>query len=343
MKISNIENTKYDFAKKSKFVVLGIACFIVISMILLCVFGFNKSPELVGGGTFSVTFGESISDNNKFENYSDTLSDILKDNGLKVYSAQRQGEYNLTSVTIKYTGTADAEDIDNIKADILAKFTTLDSSDISTFEKIGKSVTNKSIFYAYVGIVVALICAGLYMIFRFDIANGLSALVTFASCLLALLGLTACTRIIVTPEYYGILAIFSVISALQINYLLEYAKNKQANYPEKIDNDELINHCIKKNLLKMGIVYLAILVVMLILLSVGSLSIKMASLSAIFGTVSVLVSTLFVFPYTYSVFHRWFPDRVKKQKSKKKDTSNASAEEVKAEAVSADVGKEILE
>lgn len=343
MKITNIENTKFDFAKKSKFVVLGIACFIVISMILLCIFGFNKSPDFVGGGTFSVTFGESISDNNKFENYSDILSDILKDNGLKVYSAQRQGEYNLTSITIKYTGTVGDEDIDNIKADILAEFTNLESGDISAFEKIGKSVTNKSVFYAYVGVIVALVCAGLYMIFRFDIANGLSSLVTFASCLLTLLGLTACTRIIVTPEYYGVLAIFSVISALQINYLLEYAKNKQANYPEKIDNDELINHCIKKNLLKMGIVYLAILVIMLIMLSVCSLSIKMVSLSAIFGIISVLASTLFVFPYTYSVFHKWFPDRVKKQKSKKKDTSSTPAQEVKAEAVSADAEKEILE
>lgn len=341
MKISNIENTKFDFAKKSKFIVLGVACFIVISMIMLCIFGFNQSPEFVGGGTFSVTFGESISDNNKFESYSDTLSDILNNNGLKVYSAQRQGEYNLTSICIKYTGSADAEDIENIKSEIMTRFTTLDSGDISSFEKIGRSVSNKSVFYAYVGIVVTLICTGLYMIFRFDIANGLSALVTFASSMLLILGLTACTRVIVTPEYYGILAIFSVLSALQVNYLLEYAKNKQSNYPEKINNDELINHCIKKNLLKMSAIYLVILVVALIVLSICSLSMKMISLSAIFGVIATLVSMLFVFPYTYSVFHKWFPDRVKKQKSKKKDSQSTPVNTMTE--IEVETEKEILE
>lgn len=316
---TNFEKMKFDFVKKSKYFLYVTAGLILISLIFLCIFGLNYSIELRGGHSFSVTVGEELNTNSTFVEYSDSIKQIMNDNGLSVYSIQKQGEFVETSLYVRYSGEVDETKIQNIETDILAEYSSLTASDISEHLEIEGVLTQNEIFYAYVAIVVGVVLVALYFVFRFDVAEALSTLICVSHTILFVLSLATVTRISIGANFYAILGLMVAYTLFELNSMYEFMRNTKSNTAEIIKPNILVNKTIKNNLLRFMFGSGMFAVVFLVMLSLGSLPIKMTAIAGIFGLVGVSVSVLFVNSYFWTFFTKVLPQKTKKIKPKSKE------------------------
>lgn len=316
---TNFEKMKFDFVKNSKFFVYVTAGLILISIVLLCIFGLNNSIELKGGHSFTVTVGEDLNTNSTFVEYSDTIKDILCENGLSVYSIQKQGEFIETALYIRYSGEITDTKVQAIQTDILSNYTNLTAADLSEHLDIEATMTNNEIFYAYVAVVVVTVLVALYFVFRFDVSEALSTIVCVAHTVLLMLALTTFTRISVGANFYAIIALMVAYTLFELNSIYEIMNNMKTNSHEIIRPSTLLNNAIKTNLLKYIFGSGLLLIVFLVMLSIGSLPVKMIALAGVFGLIAVALSVLFVNSYIWTIFTNILPQKMKKSKPKAKE------------------------
>ncbi len=157
---------KYKFIQNSKKVNMGIAAFIVISIISLFTLGLSSGIDFTGGRNYIVKFDQPV----KVSEVQNALVPFF-DESVRVITI---GSNEQVRVSTNYMIEEDGENIERELRDLLGKglaqFMTPGKNiddHIMSSQKVGPSIAEDTIRNSAVALILALICMGLYILIRF--------------------------------------------------------------------------------------------------------------------------------------------------------------------------------
>ena len=159
-------NFQYKFIQNSKKINIGIAAFVVISIISLFTLGLSSGIDFTGGRNYIVKFDQPV----RVSEVQDALVPHF-DESIRVITI---GSSEQVRVSTNYMIEEDGENIERELRDLLgvglAQFMTpgKDIDDhIMSSQKVGPSIAEDTIRNSAIALVLALICMGLYILIRF--------------------------------------------------------------------------------------------------------------------------------------------------------------------------------
>ena len=159
-------NFHFKFIQNSKKVNIGIAAFIVISIISIFTLGLSSGIDFTGGRNYIVKFDEPV----RVSEVQDALVPYF-DESVRVITI---GSNEQVRISTNYMIEEDGENIERELRDLLgeglAPYMTAGNSiddHIMSSQKVGPSIAEDSIRSSFIALILALICMGLYILVRF--------------------------------------------------------------------------------------------------------------------------------------------------------------------------------
>ena len=179
----------FNFIQKSKKVNMGIAVFVVISIISLFTLGLSSGIDFTGGRNYIVKFDQPV----RVNEVQDALVPYL-DESVRVITI---GSSDQVRISTNYRIEEDGENIERELRDLLgeglAEYITAGNSiddHIMSSQKVGPSIAEDTIRSSAIALILALICMGLYILVRFrNVAFSLGTVAALAIDTFAVVGL----------------------------------------------------------------------------------------------------------------------------------------------------------
>ncbi len=157
----------YNFIHNSKKILLAIALFVVISVISLFTLKMNVGIDFTGGRNYIVRFDQPV----KTGEVQNALAPIFGES-VRVITI---GSSNQVRISTNYMIDSDGENVEQELRDLLGQGLkdyitpgqTIDDH-IQSSQKVGPSIAEDMIRNAFLALTIALICMGLYILFRFN-------------------------------------------------------------------------------------------------------------------------------------------------------------------------------
>ncbi|MCE5178028.1 MAG: protein translocase subunit SecDF [Porphyromonadaceae bacterium] len=157
----------YNFIHNSKKILLGIALFVVVSIISLFTLKMNVGIDFTGGRNYIVRFDQPV----KTGEVQNALAPIFGES-VRVITI---GSSNQVRISTNYMIDTEGENVEQELRDLLgqglkdyiAPGKTIDDH-IQSSQKVGPSIAEDMIRNAFLALTIALICMGLYILFRFN-------------------------------------------------------------------------------------------------------------------------------------------------------------------------------
>ncbi len=157
----------YNFIHNSKKILLGIALFVVVSIISLFTLKMNVGIDFTGGRNYIVRFDQPV----KTGEVQNALAPIFGES-VRVITI---GSSNQVRISTNYMIDTEGENVEQELRDLLgqglkdyiAPGQTIDDH-IQSSQKVGPSIAEDMIRNAFLALTIALICMGLYILFRFN-------------------------------------------------------------------------------------------------------------------------------------------------------------------------------
>ncbi len=301
--------TNYDFAKHSKWYWIA-SCVIVLAgiIVMLCA-GLNLGLDFTGGSVITVNLGNEISTDAGYNSALDKIEQVLKDNGVKISSAQKEGTGSKASIIVKYQDIAGYSDV---RMDDLTKTMRLeineafgiditelgDDGDITVnSERITASARFDLIFNAVVAIMFATSLILLYIAIRFEALSGLSSILGLVHDLVVTISLVAIFRIPVNSSF--IAALITIVGYSINNSIIIFDRIREnlakPNLTDKT-NKELANLSIKQTLTRTINTTITTLIAVITLAIIGVTSIREFIVVIIIGILAGFYSSVFLVP-----------------------------------------------
>jgi SecD/SecF fusion protein len=157
----------FNFIHNSKKVLLGIAIFVVVSVISLFTLKMNVGIDFTGGRNYIVRFDQPV----KTGDVQDALAPIFGES-VRVITIGTSNQVRIsTNYMIETESDTVEQDLRDLLAEGLAQFITPGQSiddHIQSSQKVGPSIAEDMIRNAFFALAIALICMGLYILFRFN-------------------------------------------------------------------------------------------------------------------------------------------------------------------------------
>ncbi|MEG1500112.1 MAG: hypothetical protein RR400_03500, partial [Clostridia bacterium] len=183
-----IMNSKLDVVKNRKAIFIPPLVIMLIGMIILICFGFNKGIDFTGGTVMNVLpKTQDMSISAEFNNAKDKINNVLTANGViasyfqiaetdagKAISFRFQDKSGLTEDS---TNDLNAK----IRNELFVAFgmdASQDSAYIQSAQRISPTASGEFLMNAFLSILVAGVLILIYIEFRFELATGLSAILT---------------------------------------------------------------------------------------------------------------------------------------------------------------------
>ena len=179
----------FNFIQKSKKVNMGIAVFVVISIISLFTLGLSSGIDFTGGRNYIVKFDQPV----RVNEVQDALVPYL-DESVRVITI---GSSDQVRISTNYRIEEDGENIERELRDLLgeglAEYITAGNSiddHIMSSQKVGPSIAEDTIRSSAIALILALICMGLYILVRFrNVVFSLGTVAALAIDTFAVVGL----------------------------------------------------------------------------------------------------------------------------------------------------------
>ena len=179
----------FNFIQKSKKVNMGIAVFVVISIISLFTLGLSSGIDFTGGRNYIVKFDQPV----RVNEVQDALVPYL-DESVRVITI---GSSDQVRISTNYRIEEDGENIERELRDLLgeglAEYITAGNTiddHIMSSQKVGPSIAEDTIRSSAIALILALICMGLYILVRFrNVAFSVGTVASLAIDTFAVVGL----------------------------------------------------------------------------------------------------------------------------------------------------------
>lgn len=263
---------------------------IVVSSIIVGVFGVNASIEISGGSQIEI----QMSDSTKTGEYVDKASKVLGNHGQHIDSYFVEDKLTDTYLVLRVNST-NIKDSDSIKAEI-ASALEIDQSKVSGVIKIDSYFANKIMLYIGLSILaIVIVCFFLGWI-RLGIIGGTSLLFAFLHSMIMSFALIFLTRVQFSVTSLVMVFAGSIISVFATEILLERLKEnlKSKQYSALSENQNIVNVLKQNKVLLLPVVIALIVSLVLIILPINN--IRFVGLSLLFVLLSTVYTTACITP-----------------------------------------------
>ncbi len=328
-KVSN-KLKNYDIVKNSKKFFIASGILILVGIIIISIWGFNTGIDFTGGTVLNVKVGSELEEGNNYETYVDDIEDILNDNGVELSLAQQEGEGASASILIRYqdvdgTSTSEMEAItEAIKTDIAAYNV---SFEVEESQRIGASATSALLVDAMLAIVIATILILIYIAIRFELLNGLTAIVALLHDVLIMCSLVAIFRIQINSAF--IAALITIIGYSINDTIVVFDRvreNRAKDEYKNHSNAKVVNISIRETIVRTINTSLTTLFTITVLAIITVPTIREFSIPIIFGLLAGTYSSIFIATPIWALVND--NTKPRKEASKKKTVKKTTEETV---------------
>jgi len=157
----------FDFLKNSKNIIIGITIFVIVSIASLFTIGLNSGIDFTGGRNYIVRFDQPVNT----QDVEDALVPYFGES-VRVITIGSSNQVRIsTNYMIEEDGANVEEELRDLLGEGMAEFMTpgLSIDDhIMSSQKVGPSIAEDMLNNAFLSLLIALICMGLYIMFRFN-------------------------------------------------------------------------------------------------------------------------------------------------------------------------------
>ncbi len=303
-----VENSKHSFIKGGKIYSIIAASILLVGIIMLCVMGFNLGIDFTGGTILQIKVGSTLSNDSVYNNYKNSIEEVLNKNNIKLSSSQRQGENGEMSIVIRFQDPdgISEEDlnstsglIEKIKDDLIEELNKINSDvkvEITNSERISATASSSLLLNACLAILVAIICMLIYIAIRFEFFTGLCTLIALAHDVLMMCALCAICRVQINSTF--IAAIITIIG-YSINNTIVVFDRVREEWKINIGTNalpfqDIIDKSIKQTFTRSIYTSLTTLLAVVMLAILGTSSVMEFVVPIIFGLVAGTLSSMFV-------------------------------------------------
>ncbi|MBQ8430785.1 MAG: hypothetical protein IJX26_02420, partial [Clostridia bacterium] len=290
---------KKEYLKKNKIALIIISAVVLVGLIVFGIFGLNGNPDFKGCNLVSINIGEDIT-NKEFDKLSDKIETILAENKLDLYSVQIKGEGINTTLDVKYLGKVSDKKFEAVKVGFVAELD-VEVSAISENQWLEKTVSSSDYIYTAVAILLVVLLASLFVLFRHNLSYALSLMGASLMSAIALICVFAIFRFEVNSAFFFAVAIASVYSIFEALILFENMRNVAQNPKYKDDKQNQIVLGVKRSANRMQFTTLGLFAVGLIFVIFGTSISRQVAISLMFSIIAGLSSVLFILPLIYNL------------------------------------------
>lgn len=307
----DFSKSSLEYMNKNKFKLIGITLFLILGLIMALVFGFNGNFEMKGYNEFSVTIGTM----NK-EDRNDAIEDIAEVvNSYKgsYDSYSIVGEGGNTELVIRYTKNVSQENQVKINQEICEELE-IQSTMITKHTKVGASVRAEDYIFCAAVILVILLAATIFAIFRYNVASAISLLATSVVATWGFMSFASILRLSLGISYFAMLVALNVLVVYFAFNIFETMRRE--SWLKGKDYASAIKSSMTHNRARFNFIGVAIAIVGLLFVLIGTPAIKYVSINIMFMAVSVLAASCYILPFFWNMLIGYNKVKNSSQKNK---------------------------
>ena len=332
-----IQNSKFDFCKNLKWMLIAPIAIIIVGIVLLCTLGFNLGIDFTGGTNMKIfvnsdtTISEQVynvdTDLNTIENLA---NQVLAGHGLKVGTIQKtkmdvEGLGEVDAVIIKFQNPSDDSDMENVNKEIrfelLQKFgfvkgedVTVDNFESEDFAKYvenegftSASASGELMMKSFIALLVAVVLILIYVIIRFEFTSGLASILAIMHDVLITASIVLICRIQINVSF--IAALITILGYSINNNIIIFDRMREelklANQQNlKIDNNQIANTSVKDSLMRSILTGLTTFVMIFMITVIGVADIREFAFPIMFGILAGFYSSVFITPGLWAIAYK---------------------------------------
>lgn len=296
-----------DYFNKNKISLLVLGLFLVLGLVIACVFGFHGNFELAGYNEFSVRIGSEQSVNET----SKQIKQIVETYDADFDTTLVFGEGDETKIVVRYLKDL-SDDQQTELADKIAQKLNLELSDIS--EHVAVSSVARATDYIYTAVAILLLVAlsSLFAFIRYNGASAMAVIICSAVGSLGFLSLCAILRLTVGLSIFALLVVLNLL--IVYGCLNVFESMRKASWLEAGDYASAIKSAMNESKFRMNALAIAVFVFGLLFVIIAPSALKYVALNLMFISVVELACCLFVLPFVWSACITHCKKRVRKQK-----------------------------
>ena len=286
-----------EYFKKNKYVLCATAVFLVIGIIIACIFGFNGNFEVNGYNQFSVNIGSvSGKDANKSI---EEIKSIVNYYGGDYDAILVQNEGDLTEYIVRYSNEVNEDKQNQINSEISNKLN-IEITKISEHIFVEPVVDASDIIYTSAAILLILVIATLFTYFRYNGASAIAVLTANIIGTLGFISFASILRLSIGLSYFAMLVILNMLIFYCSFNIFETIK--ESNLLENNDYENAIGQTMKKSRFKLCLISVAVMIIGLLFVLIAPDAARYISLNIMFMAVVLLAVSCYVVPFMWSVF-----------------------------------------
>lgn len=277
--------------KLLSFSLLFTATVLVLGVILVAFFGFNKSYQF--GGYYEINI--DYLDMEKKDEYLEGIDEILNKYGYTAEEYSMEGDKSFTpTLCVRYKSNSEAH-AESIKEDIIAKFNIDEKSTLLSVDKMSSTYASHQLVMFLIPLGIIFVAIFLYGLIRRNVYYGLALDIAYLSSMLIGLGLYAVTRTMVSPTSLVLLFASSAIAVVLFTYYssISLAK-KNSIHADKKELSEIFVESIKASKMNVGLPALIMLAVFVGLIFTFNHALMHIGFAGIICLVSICWSVIFI-------------------------------------------------
>ena len=252
--------------------------------------GINIGIDFTGGTSMTVMFGDDYTDAKL-----DEVASVVEKFGVSVSYKQKTGTGSESAVMVKYKNIhADDETSMKLNDEIQAKLEeTFPNKEVS-YSSVGSTASKELLSTAFLSIFVVAICIFIYIIFRFELWSGLSAIIALMHDLIVMFSLTLIFRIEINAPF--IAALITILAYSINDTIIVFDRIRESikmNTEQKINYTAIANKAIASTMTRS--LYTSITTLMtIVVVAICVPQIRDFALPIIFGIMSGTFSSIFI-------------------------------------------------
>ncbi len=283
-----------EYFSKNKWPLIAIAVFLLVGVVIACIFGFRGNFELAGATEFTVRIGSTADTNECSRSVTSTVNSY----GGSVESVVIFDDGDDTRLVVRYSREVNEVNQAKINDEIVTNLS-LSGEDVSAHSFVAPTVRAKHYIFTVASILLIVVVASIFTAVRYNYASMITLLASCAVGTLGYLSISSILRLTIGLSYFAMLVALNVL----ITYVcLNYFENiKRGGWLVNGDYESAVKSTMKSSRFNLIFIASAILLAGLLLVVAGPSAIKYVSINIMFMAVIVLAVALYILPFFWSV------------------------------------------
>ncbi|MEG1509774.1 MAG: protein translocase subunit SecF [Clostridia bacterium] len=268
--------------------------------------GMNVGIDFTGGTILTVELDRTdVNDN--YQAHVDKITKIVETNGGDINYVQKGGANTgeTASIIVKFKADNSDELNNKIKLEVDNAY---ENKAITNVKFIGPTASKDLIATAVLSVVVSIVLILIYVIIRFEVWSGISAIVALIHDVLMMLCFTLIFQIPINSSFVAAMITIVSYSINDTIVIFDRVRENQKIYGAnaKMTNRQLCDVSVKQTLTRSINTTLTTLFAITLLAIIGASSIKEFAMPIIFGLFAGMYSSIFISPSFYCLIKNKF-------------------------------------